>query len=180
MIWDGVTLAEFVKTVLYDFFSNAVSEASQMNNTKYAALLKKKYNHSGCSFWTEQYKAYLNARSEKIEIIFKDPVPVELDGDNTFTLTWNMAARQIRAWEYEKAHESVADNKEDNMARKLKLDTSISKDIMAAASDSFVDSIKMIDISEILPTSENFYTLSYIDKMWGIMRKEAFPDMLEL
>ena len=27
---------------------------------------------------------------------------------------------------------------------------------------------------------ENFYTLSYIDKMWGIMRKEAFPDMLEL
>ena len=27
---------------------------------------------------------------------------------------------------------------------------------------------------------ENFYTLSYIDNMWGIMRKEAFPDMLEL
>lgn len=22
---------------------------------------------------------------------------------------------------------------------------------------------------------ENFYTLAYIDKMWGIMRKEAFP-----
>ena len=27
---------------------------------------------------------------------------------------------------------------------------------------------------------ENFYTLSYIDKMWGIMRKEAFPEHLEL
>jgi oxygen-independent coproporphyrinogen-3 oxidase len=27
---------------------------------------------------------------------------------------------------------------------------------------------------------ENFYTLSYIDKMWGIMRKEAFPDRIEL
>lgn len=26
---------------------------------------------------------------------------------------------------------------------------------------------------------ENFYTLSYIDKMWGIMRKEAFPDIIE-
>lgn len=26
---------------------------------------------------------------------------------------------------------------------------------------------------------ENFYTLSYIDKMWGIMRKEAFPDRIE-
>ena len=27
---------------------------------------------------------------------------------------------------------------------------------------------------------ENFYTLSYIDKMWGIMRKEAFPAKIEL
>ena len=26
---------------------------------------------------------------------------------------------------------------------------------------------------------ENFYTLSYIDEMWGIMRKEAFPDRIE-
>lgn len=27
---------------------------------------------------------------------------------------------------------------------------------------------------------ENFYTLSYIDKMWGIMSKEAFPNMIKL
>ncbi len=27
---------------------------------------------------------------------------------------------------------------------------------------------------------ENFYTLSYIDKMWGIMRKEAFPNEIKL
>lgn len=27
---------------------------------------------------------------------------------------------------------------------------------------------------------ENFYTLAYIDKMWGIMRKEAFPNRIEL
>ncbi len=27
---------------------------------------------------------------------------------------------------------------------------------------------------------ENFYTLSYIDKMWGIMRKESFPERIEL
>lgn len=26
---------------------------------------------------------------------------------------------------------------------------------------------------------ENFYTLSYIDKMWGIMRREAFPKRIE-
>ncbi len=27
---------------------------------------------------------------------------------------------------------------------------------------------------------ENFYTLAYIDKMWGVMRKEAFPEKIEL
>ena len=27
---------------------------------------------------------------------------------------------------------------------------------------------------------ENFYTLSYIDKMWGILREEAFPESIEL
>lgn len=27
---------------------------------------------------------------------------------------------------------------------------------------------------------ENFYTLAYIDKMWGIMRKEAFPEEISL
>ena len=27
---------------------------------------------------------------------------------------------------------------------------------------------------------EQFYTLSYIDKMWGIMRKEAFPKEIRL
>ena len=27
---------------------------------------------------------------------------------------------------------------------------------------------------------ENYYTLSYIDKMWGIMRKEAFPEQIKL
>lgn len=27
---------------------------------------------------------------------------------------------------------------------------------------------------------ENYYTLSYIDRMWGIMRREAFPERIEL
>ena len=27
---------------------------------------------------------------------------------------------------------------------------------------------------------ENFYTLAYIDKMWGIMREQAFPERIEL
>ena len=27
---------------------------------------------------------------------------------------------------------------------------------------------------------ENYYTLAYIDKMWGILRQEAFPEEIRL
>ena len=27
---------------------------------------------------------------------------------------------------------------------------------------------------------ENYYTLSYIDKMWGLMGRQAFPEGMEL
>jgi len=102
--WDGITLAEVVKTKLYGFFENAIPEASRMNNTEYSELLKKRYNHSGGSGKSGQYKTYINARSAEVEIYFSEPVPVEIYGEDAITLTWSMAARQIRAWEYEKAH----------------------------------------------------------------------------
>ncbi len=178
MVWNGTTLADVVKTELYAFLSNAISEASRMNNTQYSELLKKKYSHSGHSFWTKQYKGVLNARTEGIGITFRDPIPVEIGDEDTITLTWSMVARQIRAWEYEKAHENSADNKEDNMARKLKLDTSITKDIMAAASDSFVDSIKMIDVSEISPSSDNFYELSGLELLADDIEREGLKHNL--
>ena len=64
------------------------------------------------------------------------------------------------------------------MARKLKLDTSISKDIMAAASDSFVDSIKMIDISEISASSDNFYEMSGLELLADDIEREGLKHNL--
>lgn len=49
------------------------------------------------------------------------------------------------------------------MARKLQLDSSIAMDIKAVASDSFVDSISMIDIELIKPSGDNFFSLSDIE-----------------
>lgn len=69
-------------------------------------------------------------------------------------------------------------NKEDNMARKLKLDTSISKDIMAAASDSFVDNIKMLDVSEITPSSDNFYEMSGLELLADDIEREGLKHNL--
>lgn len=49
------------------------------------------------------------------------------------------------------------------MARKLKIDTSIATDIKSAASDSFKDNIKMIEIGKIKESMDNFYSLSDIE-----------------
>lgn len=49
------------------------------------------------------------------------------------------------------------------MARKLTIDTSIATDIKSAASDSFKDNIKMIEIGKIKESMDNFYSLSDID-----------------
>lgn len=49
------------------------------------------------------------------------------------------------------------------MARKLKIDTSIAADIKSAASDSFKDNIKMIEIGKIKASLDNFYSMSDVD-----------------
>ena len=103
MEWDGITLEKIVKTELYRIFFNLIPEASKMNNTEYAALLKKKYNHSGNG--SSNRGAYVNCTTDGIEIRFScyDKVALkELKGENRIKLSWSMAARHIRAWELEK------------------------------------------------------------------------------
>ncbi|MBQ6946072.1 MAG: ParB N-terminal domain-containing protein [Ruminococcus sp.] len=49
------------------------------------------------------------------------------------------------------------------MAKKFTIDTSIAADIKSAASDSFKDSIRMIELKKIKPSMDNFYSLSDIE-----------------
>lgn len=49
------------------------------------------------------------------------------------------------------------------MGRRFQMDSNIEKDIKAVASDSFVDSVKMINIDLVKPTAENFFSLSDIE-----------------
>lgn len=290
-IWDGSALHETVKTELYHFFSDMISKASEMNNTDYAALLKKNYNHSGHG----DKKMNVFCTKNGVEFSF-DREFDELDGDNSFVIPWNMAARHIRAWEYEKSHgenllekpvqsamqneptendialfeqykehfgiscrfekvfgfddkyakqhrdkadelyneivskglepaykkwremqcnsdeQSMCDicanndgnclkpaegeciryvsesesvtylsaNKieEDKMARKLQFDAAITKDMKAAASDSFTDSIKMIEINEIMNSHNNFYEISDIELLADDIEREGLKHNL--
>ena len=46
---------------------------------------------------------------------------------------------------------------------KREIDSAISADLKAASADSFADSIKMLDVSEIMPNKDNFYEMSDIE-----------------
>lgn len=59
------------------------------------------------------------------------------------------------------------------MARKMQFDLSIAKDMQSAASDSFSDNIKMIDIYEIAPSESNFYELSDIGLLADDIEREG-------
>ena len=43
------------------------------------------------------------------------------------------------------------------MSRKLQLDSAIAADIQTVNADSYIDSLKMIDIENIEPNRNNFY-----------------------
>lgn len=67
---------------------------------------------------------------------------------------------------------------EDKMARKLQFDAAITKDMKSAASDSFMDNIKMIDISEIEPSRNNFYEISNIELLADDIEREGLKQSL--
>lgn len=67
---------------------------------------------------------------------------------------------------------------EDTMARKLQLDAAITKDMKSAAFDSFIDNIKMIDVTEILPSEKNFYEMSAIELLADDIEREGLKHNL--
>ena len=67
---------------------------------------------------------------------------------------------------------------EENMARKFQFDAAITKDMKSAASDSFVDNIKMIEVSEIVPNKENFYEISSLELLADDIEREGLKHNL--
>ena len=67
---------------------------------------------------------------------------------------------------------------EENMARKMEFDAAITKDMQSAASDSFLDNIKMIDINEIAPSRNNFYEITDIELLADDIEREGLKQSL--
>lgn len=71
------------------------------------------------------------------------------------------------------AHLGAGKIEEDTMARKLQLDTAITKDMKSAAFDSFIDNIKMIEVDDILGNDDNFYSISDIELLANDIEREG-------
>lgn len=104
MKWDGKSNAEIVKKNLYILLANDISYASKMENKEYADFLKNKHHYSG----------YADPKS-KIDILAQTTGITITLNDEEICLTWSMAARHIRAWEFEKRQAAISvQNQWDN------------------------------------------------------------------
>lgn len=111
MKWDGVTLADVVKDRIYSLLweSDTARSLTMGSNKEYASYLKKKHNNHSCGGGGVPT---ISGQADGITIDFDDRT-LNNDGDTQIKLTWSMAARHIRAWEYEKRHETLRENKQD-------------------------------------------------------------------
>lgn len=61
---------------------------------------------------------------------------------------------------------------------KLKLNSAIMDDLKAAASDSFIDSLKMLDVWQIIPNENNFYEMTEIEKLAEDIERQGLMSVL--
>ena len=61
---------------------------------------------------------------------------------------------------------------------KLKLNSAIMDDLKAAASDSFIDSLKMLEVEQIIPNEGNFYEMTEIEELADDIERQGLMSVL--
>lgn len=61
---------------------------------------------------------------------------------------------------------------------KLNFSNTIAEDLKTAASDSFIDSLKMIEVEDIQPNEDNFYTMSEIEELAEDIERQGLMSVL--
>lgn len=61
---------------------------------------------------------------------------------------------------------------------KLKLNSAIMDDLKAAASDSFIDSLKMLEVGQIIPNENNFYEMTEIEELAEDIERQGLMSVL--
>lgn len=148
---------------------------------KYSSMTRDNYLGFGCSavsLLRESFKINTFSVREYIERINSGSLPTSL------TLHFSERQRMVY-FLFWRAYGMEVDPKAFNKFFGKDLEKMYGVELLAARLAGFVryrnGRYKMTDKGAFYyHYYENFYTLSYIDKMWGIMRETAFPESLEL
>ena len=148
---------------------------------RYSSMTRENFLGFGCSATTllrEQFKINTFSVEEYCKRIDEDKLPTSL------TLRFSERQRMVY-WLFWTAYSTRVDSRDFEHFFGKKLRKMYGAELNLAKLMGFIT--EEDGVFSMTPKGafyyhyyENFYTLSYIDKMWGIMRKEAFPEGIEL
>lgn len=154
---------------------------SKDENAKYSSMTRENFLGFGCSatsLFKDQFKINtfdVKSYCERIK-----------SGDIATSLTIRFTKRQrMIYWLFWTAYSTKFDERDFEKFFGMPLKKAYGFELWAAKVLGFVnekDGVYEMTLKGAFYYHyyENFYTLSYIDKMWGIMRKEAFPKEIKL
>lgn len=154
---------------------------SNNSSAKYSSMTRENFLGFGCSATTllkKQFKINTFSVDEYCARIQQKQLPTSL------TLRFTMRQRMVY-WLFWTAYSTKVDPKDFEKFFGIPLEKCYGAELKIAEMLNFIT--KKNGVYEMTLKGafyyhyyENYYTLSYIDKMWGIMRKEAFPKELIL
>lgn len=160
---------------------NSIWTFSTKPNKSYSSMTRENFLGFGCSATTllkEQFKINTFSVEEYIKRIESITLPTSL------TIRFTRRQRMVY-WLFWTAYSTSVDSEDFARFFDVKLNKMYGMELKLAKLLGFVSEDNGIYKMTLKGAFyyhyyENFYTLSYIDKMWGIMRKNAFPEEIRL
>ena len=160
---------------------NSIWTFASVKNASYSSMTRDNFYGFGCSatsLFKDQFKINTFSVEEYCKRLDENTLPTSLT--NRFSekqrmvyyLFWKLYSTRLDPKEFEDFFDIPLDKVYGMEFRLLKALGFLTKD-----KNEYKMTLKGAFYYHYY---ENFYTLSYIDKMWGIMRKEAFPEEIRL
>ncbi len=161
------------------YLRDSIWTFSKTGNSRYSSMTRDNFLGFGCSATTlleRQFKintfdvdAYIE-RMQQGRIATALTLEFTLRQRMVYYLFWTLYSMELREEDFEKAFGKTLSSQygfEMKLAKRLKFVTQEEGGYRLTTKGSYY-----------FHYYENFYTLSYIDQMWGLMHKEAFPSEL--
>jgi len=163
------------------YYRNSIWTFSSEKESRYSSMTRDNFLGFGCSATTllrDQFKINTFSVEEYCKRVKQGKLPTSL------TIRFTERQRMIY-YLFWTAYSTRVDSKEFEKFFGKSLDKMYGFELWLAKQLGFVEEENGVYEMTLKGAFyyhyyEDFYTLAYIDKMWGIMRKEAFPEKIEL